>query len=222
MLSKRWLTCRKTRCPYRLSELESYIVLVVVLWWLSAGVTDSLVLSCGDLKNAASLEKSWGLAENVKMDNGLSWWAFRHSGHSSILDISHGLAHARSHSQLVTSLIDCFLNYIVTHCFADFCLLPNTNDPYTHPPQAGLHCTDSCCQRASCATYGWDPYPLLHERLSTDSARLRTMQLHWDDLKSIAQQELTLSIFHTMRSLIKVVFITSHLVYYSTMTSLDL
>jgi len=66
------------------------------------------------------------------------------------------------------------------------------------------------------------PCTLLHERLSTDSARLRTMQRHWDDLKSIAQQELTLSIFHTVRSLIRLVFITSHLVYYSTMTSLDL
>jgi len=48
------------------------------------------------------------------------------------------------------------------------------------------------------------------------------MQRHWDDLKRIAQQELTLSIFHTIRSLIRLVFITSHLVYYSTMTSLDL
>jgi len=78
------------------------------------------------------------------------------------------------------------------------------------------------CQRASCATYGRDPYTLLHERLSTDSARSQTMQWHWDDLKSIAQQELTLLIFHTIRSLIRLVFITSHLVYYSTMTSLDL
>jgi len=48
------------------------------------------------------------------------------------------------------------------------------------------------------------------------------MQRHWDDLKLIAQQELTLLIFHTIRSLIRLVFITSHLVYYSTMTSLDL
>jgi len=48
------------------------------------------------------------------------------------------------------------------------------------------------------------------------------MQWHWDDLKSITQQELTLSIFHTIRSLLRLVFITSHLVYYSTMTSLDL
>jgi len=78
------------------------------------------------------------------------------------------------------------------------------------------------CQRASCATFRRDPYTLLHERLPTDSARSRTMQRHWDDLKSIAQQELTLSIFHTMLSLIRLVFITSHLVYYSTMTSLDL
>jgi len=44
------------------------------------------------------------------------------------------------------------------------------------------------CQRASCATYGQDPYTLLHERLSADSARSQTMQRHWDDLKSIAQQ----------------------------------
>jgi len=63
---------------------------------------------------------------------------------------------------------------------------------------------------------------LHHERLSTDEARSRTMQWHWDDLKRIAQQELTLSTFHTMRSLIRLVFIASHLVYYSTMTSLDL
>jgi len=35
------------------------------------------------------------------------------------------------------------------------------------------------CQRASCATYGRDPCTLLHERLSTDSARSRTMQRHW-------------------------------------------
>ena len=48
------------------------------------------------------------------------------------------------------------------------------------------------------------------------------MQLHWDDLKRLAQQELTLSIFHAVRSLIRLVFIASHLVYYSTMTSLDL
>jgi len=48
------------------------------------------------------------------------------------------------------------------------------------------------------------------------------MQRHWDDLKSIAQQELTLSIFHTIRSLIRLVFTISHLVYYWTMTSLDL
>jgi len=34
------------------------------------------------------------------------------------------------------------------------------------------------CQRASCATYGRDPCTLLHERLSTDSARSRTMQRH--------------------------------------------
>jgi len=78
------------------------------------------------------------------------------------------------------------------------------------------------CQRASCATYERDQYTLLHERLSTDQARSRTMQRHWDDLKTITQQELTLSIFHTKRSLIRLVFITSHLVYYSTLTSLDL
>jgi len=34
------------------------------------------------------------------------------------------------------------------------------------------------CQRASCATYGRDPCTLLHERLSTDSARSRMMQRH--------------------------------------------
>ena len=34
------------------------------------------------------------------------------------------------------------------------------------------------CQRASCATYGRDPCPLLHERLYTDSARSQTMQRH--------------------------------------------
>jgi len=83
------------------------------------------------------------------------------------------------------------------------------------------HCFGDC-QRASCATYGRDPYTLLHERLSTDSAQSRTMQRHWDDLKLITQQELTLLIFHTIRSLIRLVFITSHLVYCSTMTSLDL
>jgi len=77
-------------------------------------------------------------------------------------------------------------------------------------------------QRASCATYRRGPHTLHHERLSTDKARSRTMQRHWDDLTRIAQQELTLSIFHTIRSLIMLVFITSHLVYYSTMTSLDL
>jgi len=43
-----------------------------------------------------------------------------------------------------------------------------------------------------------------------------------DDLTWIAQQELTFSIHHTIRSLTRLVFITSHLVYYSTMTSLDL
>jgi len=78
------------------------------------------------------------------------------------------------------------------------------------------------CQRASCATCRRDPCALLHERLSADSARSRTMQRHWDDLKSIAQQQLTLSTFHTVRSLIRLVFVTSHLVCYSTMTSLDL
>jgi len=78
------------------------------------------------------------------------------------------------------------------------------------------------CQWASCATCGRDSYTLLHEQLSTDSARSQTMQRHWDDLKSIAQQELTLSTFHAVRSLIRLVFITSHLAYYSTMTSLDL
>jgi len=140
-----------------------------------------------------------------------------------------------------------------------------------------IHTTGTCvhphwkCQRASCATYGWDPYTLHHERLSTDEARSWTMQRHWcwmikrsicllkqisyieiistvvllanvvvvvdlsrvfhaidssytssypqahtcslwntscasnnwDDLKRLAQQELTLSIFHTMRSLIR-------------------
>jgi len=83
-------------------------------------------------------------------------------------------------------------------------------------------CSRKVCQRASCATYRQDPYTLLHERLSTDPTRSWTMQRHWDDLKPIAQQELTLSIFHTVRSLIRLVFITSHLVYYSTMTSLAL
>jgi len=48
------------------------------------------------------------------------------------------------------------------------------------------------------------------------------MQQHWDDLKSMAQQELTLSIFHTICSLIRLVFVASDLVYYSTMTSIDL
>jgi len=78
------------------------------------------------------------------------------------------------------------------------------------------------CPWASCATCGRDPCTLLHERLSADPAWSRTMQRHWDDLKSIAQQELTLLIFHTVRSLIRLVFIASHLVCYSTITSLDL
>jgi len=83
---------------------------------------------------------------------------------------------------------------------------------------------DECafCQWASCATYRRDPYTLLHERLSADSAQSQTMQRHWDDLKSITQQELTLSTFHAIRSLIGLVFVASHLVYCLTMTSLDL
>jgi len=93
----------------------------------------------------------------------------------------------------------------------------------------GLHWPDPCnlmffnfCQRASCATYGRDPCTLLHEWLSADSARSQTMQRHGDDLKSIAQQELTLSTFHATRSLIRLVFVASHLAHCSTMTSLDL
>jgi len=78
------------------------------------------------------------------------------------------------------------------------------------------------CQRASCATYGRDQYTLYHKRLSTDEARSWMIQRHWNDLKRIAQQEPTLSIFHTICSLIRLVFIASHLVYYSTTTSLDL
>jgi len=78
------------------------------------------------------------------------------------------------------------------------------------------------CQRASCATCGRDPHTLHHEWLSTDETRSRTMQRHWDDLKRLTQQELTLSTFHTMRSLIGLAFIASHLVCHSTMTSLDL
>jgi len=91
----------------------------------------------------------------------------------------------------------------------------------TQEPVAFLDAAHAC-QWASCATYGRDPYTLHHERLSTDEARSWTMQRHWDDLNRIAQQELTLLIFHTIRSLIRLVFITLHLVYYSTMTSLDL
>ena len=78
------------------------------------------------------------------------------------------------------------------------------------------------CQRASSATYRWDSCTFHHVRLSTDEVRLWTMQLHWDDLTRVSQKELTLSIFHTIRSPIRLVFITSHLVYYSTMTSIDL
>jgi len=85
-----------------------------------------------------------------------------------------------------------------------------------------IFCIRGGCERASCATYGRGPYTLHHERLFTDEARSWMMQRHWDDLKRIAQQELTLSTFHTIRSLIRLVFITSHLVYHSTMTSLDL
>jgi len=76
-----------------------------------------------------------------------------------------------------------------------------------------------CDLRVTC---GQDPYTLHHERLSADEARSQTMQQHWDDLKRLAQQELTLSMFHTKRSLIRLVFVTSHLACYSTMTSLDL
>jgi len=38
--------------------------------------------------------------------------------------------------------------------------------------------SQSMCQWASCATYGRDPCTLLHEWLSTDSARSQTMQRH--------------------------------------------
>jgi len=50
-------------------------------------------------------------------------------------------------------------------------------------------------QRASCATYCWDACTFHHKRLSTDEARSWTMQRHWDDLKRVPQQELTLSFF---------------------------
>jgi len=69
--------------------------------------------------------------------------------------------------------------------------------------------TRQSCQRASCATCRRDPHTLHCERLSTDDARSWTMQQHWDDLKRIAQQELTLWTFHTMRSLIRLVFVAS-------------
>jgi len=82
-----------------------------------------------------------------------------------------------------------------------------------HPSDSSLNLTNSgdgwshSCQWASCATYGRDPCTLHHERLSTDEARSWTMQQHWDDLKRVAQQELTLSIFHAARSLIRLVFV---------------
>jgi len=41
-----------------------------------------------------------------------------------------------------------------------------------------LHELGYTCQRASCATYRRDPCTLLHERLSTDSARSQTMHRH--------------------------------------------
>jgi len=78
------------------------------------------------------------------------------------------------------------------------------------------------CQRASCATCGRDPCTLRHERPSADEARSRTMQPHWDDLKRLAQQELALSTFRTVRGPIGLVFVASHLACCSTMTSLDL
>ena len=51
------------------------------------------------------------------------------------------------------------------------------------------------CQQASCVTYSWDSCMFHHERLSADEAQSWTMQRHWVDLKRVAQQELTLSIF---------------------------
>jgi len=45
-------------------------------------------------------------------------------------------------------------------------------------PNKTLQRVKRYCQRASCATYGRDPCTLLHERLSTDSARSQTMQRH--------------------------------------------
>jgi len=83
---------------------------------------------------------------------------------------------------------------------------------------------------ASLYRHVWDPVsgPVVRPtdeiptRCFTNGYLRIQQQRHWDDLKSIAQQELTLSIFHTIRSLIRLVFITSHLIYYSTMTSLDL
>jgi len=53
----------------------------------------------------------------------------------------------------------------------------------THPYLGPMRITQvydngTVCQRASCATYGRDPCTLLHERLSTDSARSQTMQRH--------------------------------------------
>jgi len=49
---------------------------------------------------------------------------------------------------------------------------------YGLPMETWTRYTTRSCQRASCATYGRDPCTLLHERLSTDSARSQTMQRH--------------------------------------------
>ena len=78
---------------------------------------------------------------------------------------------------------------------------------------------DDFCQRASCATCSRDPFALHHERLSADEARSWTMQRHWDDPTRVAEQELTFSTFRTTRSLVRLVFVASHLVCCLTMTS---
>jgi len=61
-----------------------------------------------------------------------------------------------------------------------------------------------------------------HEWLSVDAAQSWAMQRHSDVLTRVAQQELTLLMHHAVRSLIGLVFVASHLVFYVTMTSLDL
>jgi len=76
-------------------------------------------------------------------------------------------------------LIKWQLHHIDHGCLSD----PTNVDIHIMNPVTGVHYVTrgtrhNECQRASCATYRRDPSTLLHERLSTDSARSQTMQRH--------------------------------------------